>query len=160
VLKGLNEEESVGRSGTRGVGANCSIPIVLNRIAQILWDAGMLRFYTAGDRTAGVAAFISGLPAQMPIDVKFINHELREATCYGAAAAELKRIRGNFCGRAPRKTSAPIALRSENQIGRIGKKPCQWNGEVDAGERKLVARGRACHLADRRNLITTMRATF
>src|SRR5258708_1959140 len=38
----------------------------------------MLRFYTAGESHGqALLAFISGLPAQLPIDVKFINHELR-----------------------------------------------------------------------------------
>src|SRR6266478_574098 len=38
----------------------------------------MLRFYTAGESHGqALLAFISGLPAQMPVDSKFINHELR-----------------------------------------------------------------------------------
>src|SRR2546429_8871190 len=38
----------------------------------------MLRFYTAGESHGqALLAFISGLPAQLPVDVKFINHELR-----------------------------------------------------------------------------------
>ena len=38
----------------------------------------MLRFYTAGESHGqALLAFISGLPAQMPVDIRFINHELR-----------------------------------------------------------------------------------
>jgi len=38
----------------------------------------MLRFYTAGESHGqALLAFISGLPAQLPVDIDFINHELR-----------------------------------------------------------------------------------
>ena len=36
----------------------------------------MLRFYTAGESHGqALLAFVSGLPAQLPIDVEFINRE-------------------------------------------------------------------------------------
>src|SRR5258707_8436278 len=38
----------------------------------------MLRFSTAGESHGqALLAFVSGLPASLPIDVDFINHELR-----------------------------------------------------------------------------------
>jgi len=39
----------------------------------------------------GASAFISGLPAQMPVDQKFINHELRRRQTLATGAAGGKR---------------------------------------------------------------------
>ena len=80
----------------------------------------MLRFYTAGE-THGQAllAFISGLPASLPVDVDFINHELhRRQLGYGRGGRQkIEKDRADiFAGVRHGKTiGAPIALRIENR---------------------------------------------
>src|SRR6266436_3921866 len=80
----------------------------------------MLRFYTAGESHGqALLAFISGLPAQMPVDVKFINHELRRRQLgYGRGGGQKieKDSAEIFAGVRHGKTiGAPIALRIENR---------------------------------------------
>src|SRR6266403_2161605 len=80
----------------------------------------MLRFYTAGESHGqALLAFISGLPAQMPVDQKFINHELRRRQLgYGRGGRQKieKDTAEIFAGVRHGKTiGAPIALRIENR---------------------------------------------
>src|SRR5947209_7296083 len=80
----------------------------------------MLRFYTAGESHGqALLAFISGLPAQLPIDVKYINHELRRRQLgYGRGGRQKieKDTAEIFAGVRHGKTiGAPIALRIENR---------------------------------------------
>ena len=105
----------------------------------------MLRFYTAGESHGqALLAFISGLPAQLPIDVKFVNHELRRRQLgYGRGGRQKieKDTAEIFAGVRHGKTiGAPIALRIENRDWANWEKTLPVEaGEVDAGERKLVA---------------------
>src|SRR5438309_8047068 len=105
----------------------------------------MLRFYTAGESHGqALLAFISGLPAQMPVDIRFINHELRRRQLgYGRGGRQKieKDTAEIFAGVRHGKTiGAPIALRIENRDWANWEKTLPVEaGEVDAGERKLVA---------------------
>src|SRR5579872_2408305 len=80
----------------------------------------MLKFYTAGESHGqALLAFISGLPASLPIDVDFINHELhRRQLGYGRGGRQkIEKDRADiFAGVRHGKTiGAPIALRVENR---------------------------------------------
>src|ERR1700731_4417851 len=80
----------------------------------------MLRFYTAGESHGqALLAFISGLPASLPIDVDFINHELhRRQLGYGRGGRQkIEKDRAEiFAGvRHGQTIGAPIALRIENR---------------------------------------------
>src|SRR5580700_9346604 len=106
----------------------------------------MLRFYTAGESHGqALLAFISGLPAQMPIDVKFINHELRRRQLgYGRGGRQKieKDSAEIFAGVRHGKTiGAPIALRIENRDWANWEKilPVQASLESAGQERKLLA---------------------
>src|SRR5260221_2777684 len=106
----------------------------------------MLRFYTAGESHGqALLAFISGLPAQLPIDVKFINHELRRRQLgYGRGGRQKieKDTAEIFAGVRHGKTiGAPIALRIENQDWANWEKilPVEAGTDDDAAARKLVA---------------------
>ncbi len=105
----------------------------------------MLRFYTAGESHGqALLAFVSGLPAQMPVDVKFINHELRRRQLgYGRGGRQKleKDTAEIFAGVRHGKTiGAPIALRLENRDWANWEKflPVEAAGG-DSAERKLVA---------------------
>src|SRR5260370_28374923 len=105
----------------------------------------MLRFYTAGESHGqALLAFISGLPAQLPVDLKFINHELRRRQLgYGRGGRQKieKDTAEIFAGVRHGKTiGAPIALRIENQDWANWEKALPVEaGEKDADTRKLVA---------------------
>ena len=80
----------------------------------------MLRFYTAGESHGqGLLAFISGLPAALPVDVGFINHELhRRQLGYGRGGRQkIEKDRVDiFAGvRHGQTIGAPIAMRIENR---------------------------------------------
>src|SRR5260221_466284 len=79
----------------------------------------MLRFYSAGESHGqALLAFISGLPAQLPIDAKFINLDLRRRQLgYGRGGRQkIEKDKAEiFAGVRHGKTiGAPIALRIEN----------------------------------------------
>src|ERR1700746_118379 len=106
----------------------------------------MLRFYTAGESHGqALLAFISGLPAQMPVDLKFINHELRRRTLgYGRGGSQKseKATAEIFAGVCHGKTiGAPIALRIENRDWANWEKilPVEATSAPEADSRKLVA---------------------
>ena len=105
----------------------------------------MLRFYTAGESHGqALLAFISGLPAQLPIDLEFINHELRRRQLgYGRGGRQkIEKDRAEvFAGVRHGKTiGAPIALRIENRDWSNWEKilPIE-SAEDDSPARKLVA---------------------
>ena len=80
----------------------------------------MLQFYTAGESHGqALLAFISGLPASLPVDVAFINHELhRRQLGYGRGGRQkIEKDRADiFAGVRHGKTiGAPVALRVENR---------------------------------------------
>jgi chorismate synthase len=80
----------------------------------------MLHFYTAGESHGqALLAFISGLPASLPVDVGFINHELhRRQLGYGRGGRQkIEKDRADiFAGVRHGKTiGAPVALRIENR---------------------------------------------
>jgi chorismate synthase len=80
----------------------------------------MLRFYTAGESHGeALLAFVSGLPAGLPIDLGFINHELhRRQLGYGRGGRQkIEKDRAEiFAGVHHGQTiGAPIAVRIENR---------------------------------------------
>jgi chorismate synthase len=105
----------------------------------------MLRFYTAGESHGqALLAFVSGLPAQLPVDLKFINHELhRRQLGYGRGGRQKieKDHAEIFAGVRHGKTiGAPIALRIENRDWANWEKILPVEpAEDDPGARKLVA---------------------
>jgi chorismate synthase len=106
----------------------------------------MLRFYTAGESHGqALFAFISGLPAQLPVDIDFINHELRRRQLgYGRGGRQKieKDHADIFAGVRHGKTiGAPVALRIENRDWANWEKilPVQASKESAAQERKLTA---------------------
>ena len=105
----------------------------------------MLRFYTAGESHGqALLAFVSGLPAQLPIDVEFVNHELhRRQLGYGRGGRQkIEKDRAEiFAGVRHGKTiGAPVALRIENRDWANWEKilPVEAS-EDDPGTKKLVA---------------------
>ena len=105
----------------------------------------MLRFYSAGESHGqALLAYISGLPAQLPVDLKFINHELRRRQLgYGRGGRQKieKDTAEVFAGVRHGKTiGAPIALRIENRDWSNWEKILPVEGEMgEASSRKLVA---------------------
>src|SRR5450432_3345205 len=80
----------------------------------------MLHFYTAGESHGqALLAFVSGLPASLPVDFEFINHELhRRQLGYGRGGRQkIEKDRADiFAGVRHGKTiGAPVALRIENR---------------------------------------------
>src|SRR5258705_753220 len=106
----------------------------------------MLRFYTAGESHGqALLAFISGLPASLPVDVDFINHELhRRQLGYGRGGRQkIEKDRADiFAGVRHGKTiGAPVALRIENRDWANWEKilPVEDSSEDDSPTKKLVA---------------------
>jgi chorismate synthase len=105
----------------------------------------MLRFYTAGESHGqALLAFVSGLPAQLPIDVEFISRELhRRQLGYGRGGRQkIEKDQAEiFAGVRHGKTiGAPVALRIENRDWANWEKilPVEAS-EDDPGTKKLVA---------------------
>jgi len=106
----------------------------------------MLRYYTAGESHGqALLAFVSGLPAGLPVDVQAINHELhRRQLGYGRGGRQkIEKDRADiFAGVRHGKTiGAPIALRIENRDWANWEKilPVEDTSEDDAPSKKLVA---------------------
>jgi chorismate synthase len=106
----------------------------------------MLRFYTAGESHGqALLAFISGLPASLPVDVEFINLELhRRQLGYGRGGRQkIEKDRAEiFAGVRHGKTiGAPIALRIDNRDWANWEKilSVEASPEAEAGTKKLVA---------------------
>jgi len=106
----------------------------------------MLRFYTAGESHGqALLAFVSGLPASLPIDVDFINHELhRRQLGYGRGGRQkIEKDRAEiFAGVRHGKTiGAPVALRIENRDWANWEKalPVEDSPDLASHDKKLVA---------------------
>jgi chorismate synthase len=105
----------------------------------------MLRFYTAGESHGqALLAFISGLPASLPVDTALINHELhRRQLGYGRGGRQKieKDHAEIFAGvRHGKSIGAPIAVRIENRDWANWEKvlPVE-NSEDDAPQKQLLA---------------------
>jgi chorismate synthase len=106
----------------------------------------MLRFYTAGESHGqALLAFVSGLPAGVPIDVAAINHELhRRQLGYGRGGRQKieKDCAEIFAGvRHGQTIGAPIALRIENRDWANWEKilPVEASNAAETASKKLVA---------------------
>jgi chorismate synthase len=106
----------------------------------------MLRFYTAGESHGqALLAFVSGLPAALPVDLEFINRELhRRQLGYGRGGRQkIEKDRADiFAGVRHGKTiGAPVALRIENRDWANWEKilPVEASAESAGNERKLLA---------------------
>jgi chorismate synthase len=106
----------------------------------------MLRFYTAGESHGqALLAFVSGLPASLPIDVDFINHELhRRQLGYGRGGRQkIEKDRAEiFAGVRHGKTiGAPVAVRIENRDWANWEKalPVEDSPDLAGHDKKLVA---------------------
>jgi chorismate synthase len=80
----------------------------------------MLRFVTAGESHGqALVAWISGLPAGLPVDLEFINHDLRRRQLgYGRGGRQkIEKDRVDFLAgvRHGKTIGAPLALRIENK---------------------------------------------
>src|SRR6266404_5981205 len=114
--------------------------------ATLLLPNCMLRFYTAGESHGqALLAFISGLPASLPVDVDFINHELhRRQLGYGRGGRQkIEKDRAEvFAGVRHGKTiGAPVALRIENRDWANWEKalPVEDSPDLIGQDKKLVA---------------------
>ena len=106
----------------------------------------MLRFYTAGESHGqALLAFLSGLPASLPVNFDFVNHELhRRQLGYGRGGRQkIEKDRAEiFAGVRHGKTiGAPIALRIENRDWANWEKilPVEDSPEWAGLDRKLLA---------------------
>ena len=106
----------------------------------------MLRFYTAGESHGqALLAFVSGLPAALPVDIEAINHELhRRQLGYGRGGRQKieKDSAEIFAGvRHGQTIGAPIALRIENRDWTNWEKilPVEASSAAEASSKKLVA---------------------
>jgi len=105
----------------------------------------MLKFYTAGESHGqALFAYISGLPAQLLVDPKFINQELhRRQLGYGRGGRQkIEKDQAEiFAGVRHGKTiGAPIALRIENRDWANWEKILPVEpAEDDPGAKRLVA---------------------
>src|ERR1700756_774527 len=106
----------------------------------------MLRFYTAGESHGqALLAFLSGLPAGLPIDLEFINRELhrRQLGYGGGGRQKIEKDRADiFAGvRHGQTIGAPIALRIENRDWANWEKilAVEAYPEDDSAAKKLVA---------------------
>src|SRR5271170_6405877 len=126
---------------------HCRNALFGNRNREPLEDFSvMLRFYTAGESHGqALLAFVSGLPAGLPIDVGFINHELhRRQLGYGRGGRQkIEKDRADiFAGvRHGQTIGAPIALRIENRDWANWENilPVEATAESAGKEKKLLA---------------------
>src|ERR1700722_2113599 len=106
----------------------------------------MLRFYTAGESHGqALLAFISGLPASLPVSVDFINNELhRRQLGYGRGGRQkIEKDRAEIFAGVRRGVTigAPIAMRIENRDWANWEKilPVEASAIPASEERRLVA---------------------
>ena len=106
----------------------------------------MRRVHTAGESHGqALLAFVSGLPAGLPVAIEFINHELqRRQLGYGRGGRQkIEKDRADiFAGvRQGQTIGAPVALRIENRDWPNWEKilPVEATSAPEAESRKLVA---------------------
>src|ERR1700738_3440818 len=106
----------------------------------------MLRFYSAGESHGqALLAFLSGLPAGLPVDLEFVNHELhRRQLGHGRGGRQkIEKDQADvFAGvRHGETIASPVALRIENRDWANWEKvlPLEDSAEDDAPTKKLVA---------------------
>jgi chorismate synthase len=106
----------------------------------------MLRFYTAGESHGqALLAFLSGLPASLPVDLGFVNHELhRRQLGYGRGGRQkIEKDRAEiFAGvRHGQTIGAPIAMRIENRDWANWEKvlPVEASSDPEQDRKKLTA---------------------
>jgi len=125
----------------------------------------MLRFTRGESHGQAASGVYSGLPAQMPVDQKFIKPRIAGGGTWLRARGrqKIEKERRRFCGVRHGKTiGAPIALRIENRDWANWEKilPVE-EGKEDSDSRKLVApRPGHADLAGSQNSIITMRGTL
>src|SRR5258708_21521798 len=106
----------------------------------------MLRFYTAGESHGqALLAFVSGLPASLPVDLDFITHEAdgRQLGYGRGGRQKIEKDRADvFAGVRHGKTiGAPVALRIENRDWANWEKalPVEDSPDLANHDKKLVA---------------------
>src|SRR5271170_7396257 len=106
----------------------------------------MLKFYTAGESHGqALLAFVSGLPASLPVDVNFVQNELhRRQLGYGRGGRQkIEKDRVEFLAgvRHGQTIGAPIALRIENRDWANWEKALSVEklAESESAERPLTA---------------------
>ncbi len=106
----------------------------------------MLRFVTAGESHGqALVAWISGLPAGIPVDLDFVGRELhRRQLGYGRGARQrIEKDQADFLAgvRHGRTIGAPIALRIENRDWKNWEKamPVEDSEGADEAQRRLTA---------------------
>lgn len=105
----------------------------------------MLRFFTAGESHGqALIAWVSGLPASLPVDLDFVNRELhRRQLGYGRGGRQkIEKDRVEILGgvRHGRTIGAPLAIRIENRDWANWERalPVEASGDPSA-ERRLTA---------------------
>jgi chorismate synthase len=106
----------------------------------------MFRFVTAGESHGqALVAWISGLPAGMPVDLDFVGRELhRRQLGYGRGARQrIEKDQADFLAgvRHGKTIGAPIALRIENRDWKNWEKamPVEDSEGADDAQRRLTA---------------------
>jgi chorismate synthase len=106
----------------------------------------MLRFVTAGESHGqALVAWISGLPAGMPVDLDFVGRELhRRQLGYGRGARQrIEKDQADFLSgvRHGKTIGAPIALRIENRDWKNWEKalPVEDSEGAEDAQRRLTA---------------------
>jgi chorismate synthase len=106
----------------------------------------MLRFVTAGESHGqALVAWISGLPAGIPVDLDFVGRELhRRQLGYGRGGRQrIEKDQADFLAgvRHGRTIGAPIALRIENRDWKNWEKamPVEDSEGADEAQRRLTA---------------------
>ncbi|MBZ5527934.1 MAG: chorismate synthase [Acidobacteriia bacterium] len=104
----------------------------------------MLRFYTAGESHGqALLAWVSGLPASLPVEVAYVNHELhRRQLGFGRGGRQkIEKDRAEFFAgvRHGKTIGAPIALRIENRDWANWEKALPVEGGEATDERRLTA---------------------
>src|ERR1700733_11121354 len=106
----------------------------------------MFRFFTAGESHGqALVAWISGLPAGMPVDLDFVGRELhRRQLGYGRGARQrIEKDQADFLAgvRHGKTIGAPIALRIENRDWKNWEKamPVEDSEGADEAQRRLTA---------------------
>ncbi len=106
----------------------------------------MLRFFTAGESHGqGLVAWVSGLPAALPVDIRFVNHELhRRQLGYGRGGRqkiEKDRVEALSGIRHGHTIGAPVALLLANRDWPNWEKalPVEDVAGAEEAQRPLVA---------------------